>query len=55
MHRKRNNEVQKEHKNIVLGLLNREKGEVRAKVSPSRMKKDVQYVQPHLTENLAPG
>jgi hypothetical protein len=39
-------------KSIVLGLLNRDKGEVRAKVAPSRTKK---HVEPHLTENLAPG
>jgi transposase-like protein len=56
MHKSRKRRVQRDsqkgHKSIVLGLLNRETGEVRAKVSPSRMKKDV---MPHLTENLAPG
>jgi hypothetical protein len=43
---------QKGHKGFLLGLLNRETGEVRDKTSPSRMKKDV---EPHLAENLARG
>jgi hypothetical protein len=38
MHKRRKKEVPKGHKSIVLGLLNRETGEVRAKVSTSRMK-----------------
>jgi transposase-like protein len=39
-------------KSVVLGLLNREKGEVRAKVAPNRNKKEVHG---NLKENVAPG
>ena len=39
-------------KSIVIGLLNRDKGEVRAKVAPNRMKKNV---EPMLQEHLSPG
>ena len=39
-------------KSIVLGLLNRQTGEVRAKVAPSRTKK---HVHPNLADNVAPG
>ncbi|MFL6352931.1 MAG: IS1595 family transposase [Bryobacteraceae bacterium] len=39
-------------KAIVLGLLNRETGEVRAKVAPSRTKHDVHA---HVNENVEPG